>query len=145
MVFTSFTVLGLDQSQYTLSERISSYNLRLRLLSPTSTLILGRPRLRLLGVPGTASGKHQLHMTLPCNTHLHIFFTVGDFRVVSSDILISSAAGLDVAVTISNAYDIAGEPNENFTITSQPPLVSGTNDAKFLFRDSVIIIIDNDG
>ena len=73
------------------------------------------------------------------------FFTVGDFRVVSSDILISSAAGLDVAVTISNAYDIAGEPNENFTITSQPPLVSGTNDAKFLFRDSVIIIIDNDG
>ena len=73
------------------------------------------------------------------------FFTVGDFRVVSSDILISSAAGLDVAVTISNAYDIAGEPNETFTITSQPPLVSGSNDAQFLFRDSVITIIDNDG
>ena len=67
-----------------------------------------------------------------------------DFRVVSSDILISSAAGLDVAVTISND-GIAGEPMENLTITSQPPLVSGSNDARFLFRDSVVNIIDKDG
>ena len=72
------------------------------------------------------------------------FFTVDDFRVVSSDILISSAAGLDVAVTISDD-GIAGEPMENLTITSQPPLVSGSSDARFLFRDSVVNIIDSDG
>ena len=52
-----FTVLGLNQSQYTLAERSAFYSLRLRLLSPANTLFLGRPRLRLLGVPGTASGK----------------------------------------------------------------------------------------
>ena len=67
-----------------------------------------------------------------------------DFRVVSSDILIHSAAGLDVAVTISDD-GIAGEPMENLTITSQPPLVSGSSDARFLFRDSVVNIIDSDG
>ena len=72
------------------------------------------------------------------------FFTVDDFRVVSSDILIQSPAGLDVAVTISDD-GIAGEPMENFTITSQPPLVSGSRDAQFLFRDSVVYIIDSDG
>ena len=75
---------------------------------------------------------------------LFLFFTVYDFRVVSSDILITSAAGLDVAVTISDD-GIAGEPREMFTITSQLPLVSGSNDAQFLFRDSVINIIDSDG
>ena len=53
-----FTVLGLDQSQYTLAEWSVSYSLRLRLLSPANTFILSRPRLRLLGVPGTASGKN---------------------------------------------------------------------------------------
>ena len=63
---------------------------------------------------------------------------------MSSDILIQSAAGLDVAVTISDD-GIAGEPMENFTITSQTPLVSGSNDAPFLFRDSVVNIIDSDG
>ena len=69
-----------------------------------------------------------------------------DFRVVSSDILIQSAAGLDVAVIISDD-GIAGEPMENFTITSQQPLesTSGTNDARFLFRDSVVNIIDSNG
>ena len=67
-----------------------------------------------------------------------------DFRVVSSDILITSAAGLDVAVTISND-GIAGESMENFTITSQQPLVIGSFDAPFLFRDSVVNIIDSDG
>ena len=67
-----------------------------------------------------------------------------DFRVVSSDIVIHLDAGLDVAVTISND-GIAGEPMENFTITSQPPLVIGSRDAPFLFRDSVVNIIDSDG
>ena len=67
-----------------------------------------------------------------------------DFRVVSSDILMSSAAGLDVAVTIVDD-DLAGEPRENFTITSQPPLVNENNDAPFLFRDSVVNIIDSNG
>ena len=67
-----------------------------------------------------------------------------DFRVISSDILIQSATGLDVAVTISDD-GIAGEPRETFTITSQPPLVSGSSDAQFLFRDSVVNIIDSDG
>ena len=40
---------------------------------------------------------------------------------------------------------IAGEPMENFTITSQQPLVIGSFDAPFLFRDSVVNIIDSDG
>ena len=67
-----------------------------------------------------------------------------DFRVVSSDILITSTSSLNVAVTISND-GIAGEPMENFTITSQPPLVIGSTDVPFLFRDSVVNIIDSDG
>ena len=67
-----------------------------------------------------------------------------DFRVVSSDIIIQLAAGLDVAVTISND-GMGGEPIENFIITSQPPLVIGSRDAPFLFRDSVVNIIDSDG
>ena len=64
MCGTFFTVLGLNQSQYTLAERSGFYSLRLRLLSPANTIFLGRPRLRLLGVPGTASSKtfdHKLH------------------------------------------------------------------------------------
>ena len=44
----------MDQSQYTLAERSVFYSLRLRLLSPANTIILGRPRLRLHGIPGTA-------------------------------------------------------------------------------------------
>ena len=75
----------------------------------------------------------------------YTYFTVNDFRVVSSsDILISSAAGFDVDVAISDD-GIAGEPMESFTITSQPPLVSGSSDAPFLFRDSVVNIIDSNG
>ena len=58
MIYTLFTVLGLVQSQYTLAERSAFYDLRLRLLTSSSDiLLLGRPRLRLLGIPGTASGK----------------------------------------------------------------------------------------
>ena len=72
---------------------------------------------------------------------MHLLFTVDDFHLVSSDIIISSSAGLDVAVTIS-LDDIVGEPNETFIITAQSPLVSGFSDADFLFRDSVITIID---
>ena len=53
-----FTVLGLDRSQYTLAERSTFYSLRLRLLSPANTLTLGKPRLRLSGILGTASGKN---------------------------------------------------------------------------------------
>ena len=57
LIYIFFTVLGLAQSQYTFAERSTFYSLRLRLLSPATTLFLGRPRLRLLGIPGTASGK----------------------------------------------------------------------------------------
>ena len=72
---------------------------------------------------------------------MHLLFTVDDFHLVPSDIIIQSSAGLDVAVTIS-LDDIAGEPNETFIITAQSSLVSGFRDADFLFRDSVITIID---
>ena len=76
---------------------------------------------------------------------LFAIFTEDDFRVVSSDIVISPpASDRNVAVTISDD-GIAGEPTENFTITYQPPLVSGTFDAPFLFRASVVSIIDSDG
>ena len=139
-----FTVLGLDQSQYTLAERSTFYSLRLRLLSPANTLTLGKPRLRLSWILGTASGKNIYKLYYGIVVMLFLFFTVYDFRVVSSDILITSAAGLNVAVTISDD-GIAGEPREMFTITSQPPPVSGSSDAQFLFRDSVINIIDSDG
>ena len=134
----------MDQSQYTLAERSIFYSLRLRLLSPANTISLRKPRLRIRGISGTASGKNNLLEAVLWHATLYLFFTVDDFRVVSSDILISSAAGLDVAVTISDD-GIAGETMENFTITSQPPPVSGSSDAPFLFRDSVVNIIDADG
>ena len=91
-------------------------------------------------VPPSSNSMCTLKIILKCI----LFFTVDDFRVVSSDILISSAGGLDVAVTISDD-GLAGEPMENFTITSGTPLVSGSYDAPFLFRDSVANIIDSDG
>ena len=71
-----------------------------------------------------------------------LFLTDFDFYVDgSSDILIQSAAGLDVPVAIYDDY-LAGEPIENFTITAKPPRYGG---APFLFRDSVVNIIDADG
>ena len=63
---------------------------------------------------------------------------------MSSDTIIQSTAGLDVIVIISND-GIAGEPMENFTITSLPPLESETIYTRFLFRDSVVHINDSDG
>ena len=66
-----------------------------------------------------------------------------DFSLVTSDILLTTFAGLDVSLTIS-LDDTAGEPVENFVITSQPPLTSGSNDAMFLFRNSTINIVDAD-
>ena len=67
-----------------------------------------------------------------------------DFHVMSSDTIIQSTAGLDVYVAISND-GIAGEPMENFTITSLSPLESETIYTRFLFRDSVVHINDSDG
>ena len=70
-----FTVLGFDQSQYTLAERSAFYRLRLRLLSPANTLFLRRPQLHLIGIPGTASGKniYNLHCEIVVMLHYTYF------------------------------------------------------------------------
>ena len=69
--------------------------------------------------------------------------TVDDFSLPSSDILITSFSGTDVAVTLA-VDGIAGESTESFVITSQSPLVSSSGDAKFLFRTTTINIRDAD-
>lgn len=63
--------------------------------------------------------------------------------VVPSDILIQSAAGLDVAVTIYQD-GLAGEQRESFTISFQQSSRSSSNGAMFLFRNSTINILDAD-
>ena len=60
------TVLGLNQSLYNFKERRAFYGLRLRLLSSASTLILGKPRLRLRGIPETASGQNKINIQANC-------------------------------------------------------------------------------
>ena len=52
-------VIGLEQDSYTLNEGNTVYSIRLRVLSPADSagFTFGRPRLRLLGIPGTATGK----------------------------------------------------------------------------------------
>ena len=75
-----FTVLGLAQSQYTFAERSTFYSLALRLLSPSFTLLLGRPRLRLLGIPGTASGKTR-------NTAVSVAHAISIFTATYSNIV----------------------------------------------------------
>ena len=49
--------IGLDQAQYTFNENNTVYTSRLRLLAPTGYTGFARPRLRLNGIPGTASGE----------------------------------------------------------------------------------------
>ena len=69
---------------------------------------------------------------------------MNDFSLVTSDILLTNpVAGIDVAITIS-VDGIAGEPPEMFTMTFQPPAVSSPNDPMFLFRNSIVNIIDTD-
>ena len=69
--------------------------------------------------------------------------TVDDFSLPSSDILITSFSGTDVPVTLA-VDGIAGESTESFVTSTQPPLVSGSGDAKFLFRTTTINIRDAD-
>ena len=69
---------------------------------------------------------------------------MNDFSLVTSDILLTNpVAGINAAITIS-VDGIAGEPPEMFTITFQPPAVSSPNDPMFLFRNSIVNIIDTD-
>ena len=69
---------------------------------------------------------------------------MNDFSLVTSDILlVNPVVGIDVAITIS-IDGIAGEPSEMFTITFQPPGVSGNADPLFLFRNTTVTIIDTD-
>ena len=69
---------------------------------------------------------------------------MNDFSLVTSDILLTNpVAGIDVAITIS-VDGIAGEPLEMFTISYQPPGVSGNADPLFLFRNTTVTIIDTD-
>ena len=69
---------------------------------------------------------------------------MNDFSLVTSDILLTNpVTGIDIAITIS-VDGIAGEPPEMFTITYQPPGVSGNADPLFLFRNTTVTIIDTD-
>ena len=64
--------------------------------------------------------------------------------LVTSDILLRDpVVGINIAITIS-VDGIAGESQESFTITSQPPGVSGSADPLFLFRNTTVTIIDTD-
>ena len=69
---------------------------------------------------------------------------MNDFSLATSDILLTnSVTGIDVAITIS-VDGIAGELPEMFTISYQPPGVSGNADPLFLFRNTTVTIIDTD-
>ena len=79
-----------------------------------------------------------------CILFSNFLFTVNDFSIVTSDILLRDPeAGIDIAITIS-VDGIAGEPPETFTITSRPPAVSSPIDSLFLFQNTTVTIIDSD-
>ena len=61
--------------------------------------------------------------------------------MTSDLLLLDPVSGIDIDVTIS-VDGIAGEPQEIFTITSQPPVVSNIADPLFLFRNTTITIVD---
>ena len=118
---------------------------RLRLLAPSPNYtVFARPRLRLNGILGSASGEYTDMLKNCFDNELLLFCTADDFTLVTSDILLRNAVtGIDIAITIS-VDGIAGEPPETFTITSQPPGVSSASDPLFLFRNTTVTIIDND-
>ena len=62
---------------------------------------------------------------------------------MTSDILLTTFAGISVSITLS-IDSLAGEPNETFAISYQAPLVSGSNDALFFFRNTSFVIVDAD-
>ena len=55
--------------------------------------------------------------------------------------VISSSGGMLISVRLFDDL-LAGESVENFTFSSLPPAFPTANDAMFLFRDSVINIVD---
>ena len=55
-------VIGLEEAQYTLNENNTVYMRRLRLLAPPNNVLFARPRLRLNGIPGTASCEWVKHL-----------------------------------------------------------------------------------
>ena len=68
-----------------------------------------------------------------------------DFSIsTSTDLLITSSLPEQMIIVTISADRIAGEPIENFTISSMMAASSGANDAIFLFRNSVIKIVDED-
>ena len=68
----------------------------------------------------------------------------GDYSVPSYyDLLITSSLPEQLVYVSIFADRIDGEPVENFTISSTAAVRAGANDAMFLFRDSVINIVDN--
>ena len=64
-----------------------------------------------------------------------------DFHVSMSDVLISDPEGVLIYVTLFND-SLAGEPVENFTLSALPPASPAPYDALYLFRESVINIVD---
>ena len=71
---------------------------------------------------------------------------VGDFNILTDGDLVITSGRPEQTVRVDIRADgIAGEPVERFTISSMAPASFGTGDAMFLFRDSVIQILDEDG
>ena len=66
---------------------------------------------------------------------------MADFSIETSDLVINNPEGVLVSVTLFDD-SLAGEPVENFTYSSVLPASPNPNDALFLFRDSVINIVD---
>ena len=73
----------------------------------------------------------------------HCTFTERDYSLVTSDILLTTFSGMNISITIP-LDNIAGEPNETFIVTYRPALVSSPNDARFLFRNTTITIVDGE-
>ena len=60
--YNAFTVIGLEEARYELRESNTVYPIILRVLAPSgrSGILFDRPRLRLHGVPETASGNFKV-------------------------------------------------------------------------------------
>ena len=69
---------------------------------------------------------------------------LGDYSLPTNDFLITISMPEQIISVTIIADRIAGEPVENFTISFMGATSPGTGDAMFLFRDSVVNIVDED-
>ena len=63
---------------------------------------------------------------------------------MTSDLMITNTTPELLTPVVIFADGVAGEPVERFTVSFTQPLIPVTDDAVFLFRASVINIVDKD-